>query len=66
MSHRKKRCGGCINWTKWRQGDGLCDLYDYRCPSDYGCQSYRPPMYNRNKESRITEKIVNEEKENSF
>ena len=49
---KKKRCGGCINFTKWRNDQvsgraGLCDHFDFGVKTDDWCDYYRAKKYSR-------------------
>lgn len=53
-----KSCGGCTHWNKWKKAhyklssDGLCNLNDWRCASDYVCEGWKGKKFNRLKEEK--------------
>ena len=57
MRNRKRKCDCCVSWTKMTFGDkhtaGLCDLWDLKCPGDYGCKSWAPKPYQRKENVQI-------------
>lgn len=48
-----RSCGGCAFWIKWKKSkdgkpsDGLCELKDGRCSSDFHCPSWKGKKHSR-------------------
>ena len=47
-----KKCGGCVNFTKFGNDNGLCEVYDYRTGTGVSaryCKEFKAPKYVRDK-----------------
>lgn len=45
MKNRSRKCGSCINFTRWKndkRSTGLCEFHDWRCDTDSsGCKYWK-------------------------
>lgn len=61
---KKKSCGSCRSFTKWKNdsiGGGLCEHHDTRTKSDRGskCDDWRGIKYKRKRKSSWTKSSQN-------
>lgn len=58
---KKKRCGSCRHWVKWKSdGRGLCLVYDSAGKSDGGkdCISWKGKSYERTAQYLVASRMT--------